>query len=62
MTVEAHLDSYSPEITDKIKNDIYMDTVITGANTESEATDLYSQSKTIQCSQYESTGMNDKQC
>ena len=46
-TVEAHLDSYSLEITDKIKNDIYMDNVITGANSVSEATDLYSQSKTI---------------
>ena len=46
-TVEADLDSYSSEITDKIKNDIYMDNVITGENSVSEATDLYSQSKTI---------------
>ena len=42
-TVEAQLDSYSSEITDKIKNDIYMDNVITGANSVSEATDLYNQ-------------------
>ena len=46
-TVEAHLDSYSSEITDKIKNDIYMDNVITGANSVIEASNLYSQSKTI---------------
>ena len=44
---EAHLYSYSSEITDKIKSDIYMHNVITGANSVSEATDLYSQSKTI---------------
>ena len=46
-TVEAHLDSYGSEVSDKIKSDIYMDNVITGANSVKEATDLYSQSKTI---------------
>ena len=46
-TVEAHLDSYGSEVSDKIKSDIYMDNVTTGANSVKEATDLYSQSKTI---------------
>ena len=44
MTVVAHLDSYGLEITDKIISDIYMymDNVITGANSVLEATDLHS--------------------
>ena len=46
-TVNFHLDSYDTDIARKIKRDIYMDNVITGANTFKEAKELYKTSKRI---------------
>ncbi|XP_053390171.1 uncharacterized protein LOC123560839 [Mercenaria mercenaria] len=41
-TIESHLESYNNSIANKIKDDIYVDNVITGTDTWQEALDLYS--------------------
>ncbi|XP_053380514.1 uncharacterized protein LOC128548907 [Mercenaria mercenaria] len=46
-TIESHLESYNNSIANKIKDDIYVDNVITGTDTWQEALDLYSVSKRI---------------
>lgn len=44
-TIESHLSSYKTHIGDQIKNDIYIDNLITGANTVVEAMTVYSELK-----------------
>ncbi|XP_060575739.1 uncharacterized protein LOC132733143 [Ruditapes philippinarum] len=44
-TVETHLDSYKSDVARKLKNDIYVDNVITGSENESEAILLYKEAK-----------------
>lgn len=44
-TIESHLSSYKTHLADQIKNDIYVDNLITGANTVVEAMTVYSESK-----------------
>ncbi|XP_053391515.1 uncharacterized protein LOC128554283 [Mercenaria mercenaria] len=46
-TIECHLDSYESEISEILKNDIYVDNVITGTETETEAIKFYETSKSI---------------
>ena len=46
-TIESHLDSIGSQIADKIKNDIYVDNLITGSNTIPEAIELYKKAKSI---------------
>ncbi|MCG7879158.1 MAG: reverse transcriptase domain-containing protein [Candidatus Thiodiazotropha endolucinida] len=46
-TINYHLDSYDSDIAKKIKKDIYMDNLITGVNSVSEAITLYKNSKQI---------------
>ncbi|XP_060552386.1 uncharacterized protein LOC132713726 [Ruditapes philippinarum] len=46
-TVESHLERYDTEVANKIKNDIYVDNVVTGVKTETEAIELYLKSKQI---------------
>ena len=44
-TIEHHLDSYNSDVADKIKNDIYVDNLITEVNNVSEAKALYTEAK-----------------
>ncbi|XP_052788666.1 uncharacterized protein LOC128223425 [Mya arenaria] len=44
-TIESHLDSYECELSEKIKNDIYVDNLVTGARNITEAIELYSGTK-----------------
>ena len=46
-TVEAHLDTYHTDIAKKLKRDIYVDNIITGSNTVTDAIDLYQTAKSI---------------
>ncbi|XP_052787362.1 uncharacterized protein LOC128222417 [Mya arenaria] len=46
-TIECHLDKYDNDIANKLKNDIYVDNVITGTHTESEGVELYTSSKAM---------------
>ncbi|MCG8044651.1 MAG: A17 family peptidase, partial [Candidatus Thiodiazotropha endolucinida] len=46
-TIEHHLDSYGTDIANKIKNDIYVDNLVTGVNSVPEAKALYSEAKTM---------------
>ena len=46
-TIEAHLETYNSEIADKLKHDIYVDNVITGAKNDQEAIQLYKDSKSM---------------
>ncbi|XP_060601995.1 uncharacterized protein LOC132755202 [Ruditapes philippinarum] len=46
-TIEHHLDTFHNEISNKIKNDIYVDKMITGAKDITEAKILYKDAKTI---------------
>ncbi|XP_060570619.1 uncharacterized protein LOC132728915 [Ruditapes philippinarum] len=46
-TIEHHLDTFHNEISNKIKNDIYVDNMITGAKDITEAKILYKDAKTI---------------
>jgi hypothetical protein len=44
-TIEYHLDSYHNSIADKVKDDIYVDNVITGIDGDEEVFELYRESK-----------------
>lgn len=46
-TINYHLDSTDSPVAKKIKNDIYVDNLITGVSSVEEGTDLYSQVKQI---------------
>ena len=46
-TIKHHLDSYNSDVADKIKNDIYVDYLITGVNSVSEAKALYTKAKAM---------------
>lgn len=46
-TIEAHLDSYGTPITEKLKNDLYVDNLITGASSDEDAIVLYKSAKDI---------------
>ncbi|XP_045185375.2 uncharacterized protein LOC123543362 [Mercenaria mercenaria] len=46
-TINHHLDSYNTDISRRIKNDIYVDNLITGANTVDDAKRLYSEVKSM---------------
>lgn len=46
-TIEHHLDSYNSDVADKIKNDIYVDNLITGVDSVSEAKALYTEAKAM---------------
>ena len=46
-TIEHHLDFYSSDVAVKIKNDIYVDNLITGVNCVSEAKALYTEAKAM---------------
>lgn len=46
-TIENHLDHYQNDIALKIKDDIYVDNIITGTDSMLEATELYSVSRNI---------------
>ena len=44
-TIEHHLESYQTHLAEQMKNDIYVDNLITGTSNESEAVSLYTTSK-----------------
>ena len=44
-TVERHLDTYNTDLAHKLKNDIYVDNIITGTDNEGEAIQLYKEAK-----------------
>ena len=46
-TTEHHLESYENDIAEQLKNDLYVDNVITGTNDVGEAIKLYTKSKAI---------------
>ena len=46
-TIESHLESYDSELALKLKNDIYVDNLITGANSIESAIQVYRESKSI---------------
>lgn len=46
-TIEFHSDSYKTDVSEKLKDDIYVDNVITGANSDEEAIYLYKSAKEI---------------
>jgi len=46
-TVEHHLDSYQSKNANKVKDDIYMDNVVTGTDSVEEAKELYSEVKVV---------------
>ncbi|XP_052760015.1 uncharacterized protein LOC128202884 [Mya arenaria] len=46
-TVENHLDSYESDVSQKLKGDIYVDNIVTGANSDKVAIDLYKTAKSI---------------
>ncbi|XP_053374038.1 uncharacterized protein LOC128546747 [Mercenaria mercenaria] len=46
-TVDYHLESYNDEIAEKLRNNIYVDNVISGAENTSEAIKLYTTSKSM---------------
>lgn len=53
-TVETHLDSYGTELTEKLKGDIYVDNIITGADNDEDAIGLYQSAKDM----FNSASMN----
>jgi hypothetical protein len=46
-TVEYYLESHNSPIANKLKNDIYVDNLITGTNSQTEASQLYQSAKSI---------------
>ena len=46
-TIESHLESYDSELALKLKNDIYVDNLITGADSIESAIQVYRESKSI---------------
>ena len=46
-TIESHLESYDSELALKLKNDIYVDNLITGADSIESAIQVYHESKSI---------------
>lgn len=44
-TIEHHLGTYNNEIANRIKNDIYVDNMITGTKSVAEAKQLYKEAK-----------------
>ena len=46
-TIESHLENYDSEIAMKLKDDIYVDNLITGTSTPADAIHLYREAKTI---------------
>ena len=46
-TVESHLDNYNAAIAKKLKRDVYVDNIVTGANTVSEGIEIYQTAKSI---------------
>ena len=46
-TIESHLESYESEVATKLKNDIYVDNVITGADSVESAIQVYREAKSI---------------
>ena len=46
-TIESHLESYESEVATKLKNDIYVDNVITGADYVESAIQVYREAKSI---------------
>ena len=46
-TVESHLDTYNTAIAMKMKGDVYVDNIVTGANTVSEDIEIYQTTKNI---------------
>ena len=46
-TIENHLESYESEMAAKLKNDIYVDNLITGTDTIKEALQLYKEAKSM---------------
>ncbi|XP_053391168.1 uncharacterized protein LOC128553993 [Mercenaria mercenaria] len=46
-TVNHHLDSYNTDVSRRVKNDIYVDNLITGANRVDDAKRLYSEAKSM---------------
>ncbi|XP_053392222.1 uncharacterized protein LOC128554912 [Mercenaria mercenaria] len=46
-TVEYHLESFGTQIAEKIKNDIYVDNLVTGTETISEAINMYQEGKSM---------------
>ena len=46
-TIESHLESYDSELALKLKNDIYFDNLITGADSIESAIQVYRESKSI---------------
>ncbi|XP_053392330.1 uncharacterized protein LOC128555009 [Mercenaria mercenaria] len=53
-TIDYHLDSYNNDVAKQLKQDIYMDNVVTGTDTIDAAKDLYTMSKGI----FEDASMN----
>ena len=48
-TVETHLDSYDTKLATQMKDNIYVDNIITGADTVEEALTLYNAGKSMFC-------------
>ena len=46
-TIESHLDTYASPLTDRLKENTYMDNIITGTRSCDEAISLYQEAKTI---------------
>ena len=46
-TIESHLNTYDSELATKLKNDIYVDNLITGTGTVADAIQLYQKAKSI---------------
>ncbi|XP_060551271.1 uncharacterized protein LOC132712851 [Ruditapes philippinarum] len=46
-TIESHLESNGSETAQKLKNDIYVDNLVTGTNSKSEAMQLYKDAKSL---------------
>ncbi len=53
-TVQTHMDAYNTAFADQVKSDIYVDNLITGTNTDSEAIDFYKEVKPM----FKSASMN----
>ena len=46
-TVESHLDTYNTAYAKKLKRDVYVDFIVTGANTVSECIEIYQTAENI---------------
>jgi len=55
--IETHLDTYQTKISDKLKSDIYVDNLVTGADSTADALQMYADSKRM----FDSASMNLKE-